>query len=132
MQPSFELVNFVQKVFTSQVEVTIIFILSRIFNAISLPLCAVTSNTWQLIYSFSVVCILAKVHPTILLFRVFFSFNKHHFFSFGKHHCYHGRWFAYPRKGQHPLIRGTPSSIHHWKKQFFFVKQPNISNWGFM
>ena len=75
------------------------------FNGIRLPPCAVMPNTIKFLSAFTVLCHLARVRPSVALFM--------HFFSFSKHHLFLGWWYANPRRGRAPLIRGNPTSVHN-------------------
>lgn len=50
----------------------------KFFRAIGLSPCIVMPNIWRFICNFLVICIMTGVYPMILLFRAFFSFDKHH------------------------------------------------------
>ncbi|EHA8587439.1 hypothetical protein COCNU_scaffold002235G000030 [Cocos nucifera] len=93
-----------------------------------MPSASIIPNSFWFIIGFLSLCRLTEVQTTISLFRNFYTFKLH---SFTKD-C----WYFSLKVGKKGLLKGAPSSIHNWKKKFFFVHcltlPLGLPSWGYI
>ena len=96
-----------------------------LFHFLEISLSSVVLNSWQYICSFTMVCVLAGVGPSITLFRYYFTLKRH---------LRSRRWWYVTSRNRKntPLIRGAPSIVHSWKGRFLFVTRSLSDEWSFV
>ncbi len=77
-------------------------------------------NAWRTIVGFLSLCLLHGIPTSVNVFRRLFML---------KSNPGDGEWLYVALRSGRPLFHGAPSSIHDWKKKFFFLGSERT--WGF-
>ncbi len=77
-------------------------------------------NAWRTIIGFLSLCVAYGIPSSVNVFRQLFSL---------KSNPGDGEWLYIAFRAGRPLFHGAPSSIHDWKKKFFFLSFER--SWGF-
>ncbi len=77
-------------------------------------------NAWRTVIGFLSLCLLHGIPTSVNVFRRLFVL---------KSNPRDGEWLYIALRAGRPLFHGAPSSIHDWKKKFFFLGSER--SWGF-
>ena len=93
----------------------------ELMNTFLLSPSQIAPNSWLFVIGFLCLCLLRGLKPTVNLFRTCYTLKAH-----PKDKSW---WYFFLRRGCQ-VVRGAPSSIHRWKRRFFFISSKQA--WGFL